>query len=86
MSELIRQSCFSILPVGEGWRPCPELLTADEAVGYLRLDVDGPKDPQQTLRYYRDKGLLKAVQVGKRLRYRREDLDDFLRSLSGKDC
>jgi hypothetical protein len=44
----------------------------------LRLDVDGSPDPQQTLKYYRDKGGLIAVRVGRKNRYRRQDLDDFL--------
>ena len=59
-------------------RPCPELLTQDEAIRFLRLDVDGPRDPGKTLRYYREKGLLRATQVGKRLRYQRKELLEFL--------
>lgn len=47
---------FAILP-GDPPRPCPELLTAEEAIRYLRLDVDAPKDPKDMLRYYREKGL-----------------------------
>lgn len=67
----------AVLP-GDPPQPCPELLTEDEAIRYLRLDVDGPTNPEQTLRYYREKGLLRGVRVGKRLRYRRKDLDAFL--------
>ena len=70
-----------ILP-GESPMPCPALLTESEAVRYLRLDVDGPKQPTKTLRYYREKGQLYGIKVGRHLRYRRIDLDEFLASLS----
>ena len=39
----------TVLPESEPV-PCPELLTAEEAVRYLRLDIDGPKHPEDTLR------------------------------------
>lgn len=58
--------------------PCPELLTEAEAVRYLRLDEIGTKDAAGALRYYRKKGLLKATQIGKCIRYRRIELERFL--------
>ncbi len=67
-----------ILP-GDPPEPCPELLTLDEAIRYLRLDVEGgPERPDLTLRRYRDLGLLHGIRVGRRIRYRRVDLDEFL--------
>jgi len=66
-----------ILP-GDPPEPCPELLTQAEAIRYLRLDVDGPERPDLTLRRYRELGMLRAVRVGRRIRYRRVDLDEFL--------
>ncbi len=69
----------TILPDGNGdFTLCPELLTEDEAVRYLRLDVDGSSNPEQTLKYYRDKGELVAIRVGRKNRYRRQDLVNFL--------
>lgn len=68
---------LAILP-GDPPQLCPELLTKDEAIRYLRLDVDGPKNPVETLRHYREKGLLHGTQVGKRLLYRRVELERFL--------
>lgn len=67
------------LPILPGDPPqlCPELLTKEEAIRYLRLD-DGPTKPEDTLRYYREKGLLHGTQVGKRLLYRRVELERFL--------
>ena len=74
---------FTVLPVGDGpWHPCPDLLTAEEAVVYLRLDINGPKNPLKILEYYRGRGLLKATRVSKHLHYRLEDLQEFLRIMS----
>jgi len=56
--------------------PCPELLTEEEAVRYLRLD--GERNARRTLKYYREKGLLRGTAVGRHLRYRRVELDRFL--------
>jgi len=56
----------------------PDLLTEEEAVRFLRLDVDGPKHPRMTLQHYRSEGLLRATRVGKRLRYLRSELLRFL--------
>jgi len=72
---------FSILPGGQG-ELCPDLLTEKEAIRLLRLDVDGPSNPQKTLRYYREQGLLKATRIGKRLRYQRKELLNFLDKLT----
>ena len=72
---------FSVLPGGQG-QLCPDLLTEEETIRFLRLDVKGPGDPQKTLRYYRERGLLKATRVGKRLRYQRKELLDFLDRLT----
>ena len=70
---------LAALPNGDGrFIPCPELLTEDEAIRYLRLDVDSSTDAHKTLKYYRDKGELIAIKVGRKNRYRRQDLDDFL--------
>ena len=72
------------LPDGSGgFTPCPAVLTEEEAIRYLRLDVDGPAKPELTLRYYREKGLLQATRVGRRLRYRRVELDRLLENLTG---
>ena len=69
----------AVLPDGNGgFTPCPELMTEQEAIRFLRLDADGSADPVQTLRYYRDKGQLIAIKVGRKNRYRRQDLESFL--------
>jgi len=79
--RLIGYEVFSILPGSKG-QLSPDLLTEEEAIRLLRLDVDGPSNPQKTLRYYREQGLLKATRVGKRLRYQRKELLSFLDRLT----
>ena len=72
-----------ILPSPTGqFQPCPELLTEQEAVWFLRLDVDGPENPGKTLAYYRNKKLLRATRVGRKLRYRRVELLKLLEKLT----
>ena len=59
--------------------PCPELLTKEEAIWYLRLDtIEGTKNPAGTLERYRSNGKLKGTQVGKKIFYRRVELERFL--------
>ena len=71
----------SYFPDGQ---PVPDLLTEEEAIIFLRLDKDGPANPSQTLKYYRDQGLLKGTQIGKRLRYQRIELLRFLDMMTDK--
>ncbi len=68
-----------IMPDGQ---PAPTVMTPGEAVAFLRLDQTGIKDPLLSLRYYREKGLLKGVKIGLKLRYRLTDLVDFLDRLA----
>jgi hypothetical protein len=58
--------------------PVPEVLTQEEVIQVLRLDIDGPSDPEHTLAYYRDKGLLRPTRIGKRLRYWKQEVLRFL--------
>ena len=56
----------------------PDLLTEEEAVKFLRLDECNSKKPEMTLAYYRSEGLLRGTKVGKRLRYLKSELLNFL--------
>ncbi len=58
-----------------------QLLTPIEAAQYLRLDETGQHSPDsaaRTLKYWRDRGELKATKFARRVWYRREELDQFL--------
>ena len=73
-----------ILP-GDPLTPCPELLTEEEAVRYFRLDTINIKNPAATLRRYRSQGLIKGTQIGKKVFYRRVELDSFLAERTEKN-
>ncbi len=70
---------------GDPPSPCPELLTEDEAIRYLRLDTVEIDNPSATLRRYREQGLLRGTQVSKRIFYRRLELDRFLERITDQN-
>ncbi len=77
------QTTLSVLPDSTGdFTPCPELLTEAEAIRYLRLDIDGPKKPRNTLRYYREKKKLRGTKIGRKMRYSRKALDEFIEKMT----
>jgi hypothetical protein len=79
LTEHVYITVSAVLPDSNGgFTPCPELLTEVEAIRYLRLDTSDASAPGRTLKYYRDRGELVAIKVGKWNRYRRQDLDNFL--------
>jgi hypothetical protein len=68
-----------VMPDGQGgWEPVPSLMTEAEVIRFLRLDAEDGSDPIQTLARYRNTGQLVAIKVGRRNRYRRQDVEDFL--------
>lgn len=75
----------AIIPDGDSWRPCPEVLTESEAVRYLRLDLIDVKDRSAALSHYRKKGLLRATQIGKSVRYLRIELNQLLKKLTDEN-
>jgi hypothetical protein len=56
-----------------------EILTAAEVCKLLKLDV---KCPRRTLAYYRDRGWLRGVRIGREFRYRAEDVQRFIDRMS----
>lgn len=65
--------------------PCPFLLTEAEAIRYLRLDTIDITNPDETLRRYRNLGLLRGTQVSKRVFYLRAELDELLIRLTNQN-
>jgi hypothetical protein len=65
---------FSVIFLPDG-RPAPAVLTAEETISLLRLDGE---HPERCLKYWRDRGLLRGVRLGKTLRYRLSDIEAFL--------
>lgn len=71
---------------GEPPMVCPELLTEEEAIRYLRLDtIRGLRNPGETLARYRAAGMLRGTQVSKSVFYRRVELDRFLDRLTNEN-
>ena len=54
----------------------PELLTEQEALIWLRLETED--NAPRTLKYYRDKGQLRGVKIGKNFLYPKQELLDFI--------
>lgn len=61
---------------------CPDLLTEEQAIRYLRLDSIEIRNPEETLRRYRKEGHLRGTQVSKRVFYLRSELDAFLKRVT----
>lgn len=61
-------------------RPCPELLTSDEAARFLR--IDHMSDPQAFLLKCRKEGMLRGTKIGRDIRYLRSELLSFLEKLT----
>ena len=68
------------LPDGSGgWRPAPLVLTESELITMLRLDEPGgPTKPSETIRRYRDLGLLRGCKVGRAIVYPLDEVRRFL--------
>lgn len=62
----------------EAPEPVPFLMTEAELIRFLRLDETATENLDATLFRYRKKGLLRATQVGRCLRYRLPDVLAFL--------
>jgi len=58
-----------------------KILTETEAISYLRLDIDGPRDPRGTLKFYRQAKLLRGVRIGRQYRYPIAELEAFVQRL-----
>lgn len=56
-------------------RPAPPILTAEEVCLLCRFE--GSKQ-MRTLTYYREKGLLPGIKLGRAVRFRLEDVLKFL--------
>lgn len=64
--------------------PVPEVMLEEELVRFLRLKELGIKKPANTLRYYRERGVLKATRIGNRNAYTRTSACEFLEKLTEK--
>lgn len=63
-------------------KPVPEVMTEEEVLRFLRLDSDGPIDPYETLKYYRDEGLLRGTRISRKYLYQKKEILLFLDELT----
>lgn len=55
-----------------------DLMTADEAVQYLRLDQQGLRQPREALRWLCRTDKLRSTKIGRRVLFRRQWLDEYI--------
>ena len=58
--------------------PAPYVLTAQEAIRFLRIDTNGSKHPETTLEHYQKEGLLVPITIGKCRKYPLPELLRFV--------
>jgi hypothetical protein len=63
-----------LIPFMPDGRPCPAVLTSEEAAAFLRLDGTG----QRALKFWRDQGELVGIRVGRKIRYPLSEVMRFL--------
>jgi hypothetical protein len=73
-----KQTIF--IPYMPSGKPCPIVLTSEEAIELLRLEGK----TERTLKYYRDIGLLNGIRLGRKIRYRLTDVLEFLHKKAEK--
>ena len=86
--DVINHYSFNTSPLSDGsggYEPCPELLTEEQAIRFLRLDETGTKNPSNTLRYYRERGVLRATRIGNGLFYHKDNLVEFIEKQTNKN-
>ena len=62
--------------------PAPYVMTAEEAIRFLRIDTNGTKHPEATLQHYINEGLLYPITIGKCRKYPLPELLRFINELS----
>lgn len=58
--------------------PAPFVMTAEEAIKFLRIDTNGTNHPEATLQHYINEGLLKPITIGKCRKYALYELLSFI--------
>ena len=62
--------------------PVPEVMLEGELIKFLRMGELGIKNPANTLKYYRERKLLRPTRIGGRNAYSRKAALEFLDSLT----
>jgi len=57
---------FGFVPLMPDGTPVPTVMLETDLIRFLRLDELGVRNPGNTLRYYRERGKLRATKIGNR--------------------
>ena len=77
-ADNIIQKPVPYLPDG---RPAPAIMTGEEVAELCRLET---KNPERTLKFWRDEGQLVGFRLGRRVRYRLSDVLAFINHKAAK--
>jgi len=66
-------------------RPAPAVMLEKDLIRFLRLDELGIRNPANTLRYYRERGKLRATRIGNRNCYTIQATLEFLQKMTKKN-
>jgi hypothetical protein len=75
---------FGLLPLMPDGTPVPSVMLEADLIRFLRLNELGVKNPGNTLRYYRERGKLRATKIGNRNCYTVKAALDFLEEMTKK--
>ena len=75
---------FAFMPLMPDGTPVPEVMLENELIRFLRLRELGIKNPHNTLRYYREKDILKPTRIGRRNVYTIQSALEFKEKLTKK--
>jgi hypothetical protein len=75
---------FSFVPLMPDGKPAPTVMLEADLIRFLRLNELGVKNPANTLRYYRERGKLRATKIGNRNCYTIEAALEFLKEMTTK--
>jgi len=65
-------------------KPAPAVMLESDLIRFLRLKELGVKNPTGTLRYYRERGKLRATKIANRNCYTIEAALEFLEAVTDK--
>lgn len=75
---------FGFVPLMSDGTPAPAVMLEQDLIRFLRLHELGVRNPQNTLRYYRERGKLKATKIGNRNCYTVQAALEFLEEMTTK--
>jgi hypothetical protein len=75
---------ISFVPLMPDGTPVPAVMLEADLIRFLRLNELGVRNPGNTLRYYRERGKLRATRIGNRNCYTVQAALEFLEVMTKK--